>query len=580
MARVSIRQFFKISFTFLSHSNSTPALIQPSKPSSYSSLSNFKSSSKTHSLYKQTLDFLDSCQSLSHLFQIQAHLVTSGLLQRPSFSGRFIRTCSDLCELGYTVLVYRFIEFPSTFCVNTVIKAYACSSEPQEAVIFYFEMLKDGFLPNSFSFPSLLSACAKTGCLNLGQKCHGQIVKNGVDCVLPVQNSLVHFYGCCGLMDCVRQIFVNMSARDMVTWNTIIDSFAKVGDLGIAHKLFDAMPERNVISWNIMLTGYLNLGNPGNALKLFRDMLKLGFRGNETTMATVLTACGRSVRLKEGKSVHGTLFREFGNLNLIINTSLIDMYSRCGRLEAAQLIFDRMPLKNLVSWNAMILGHCVHGNPKDGLNLYDEMISGYSRLEDGKLHMSNKMKQCDHDGILPDEVTFIGVLLACAREEWLAEGSKYFRQMTDMFGVEPSFAHHWCMANILDRVGKRKEAIELLRDIPVGKDASPEMSLWAGLFSSCRFEGDVLLGEQLAKDLIEQDPRNFSYFELLVNVYAVAGKWEEVSKTKAMMKENGISRIPKCSLEDLTGIVHKMEVGDKWQEILDNCHVKSQEVND
>ncbi|KAL3527243.1 hypothetical protein ACH5RR_011899 [Cinchona calisaya] len=111
--------------------------------------------------------------------------------------------------------------------------------------------------------------------------------------------------------------------------------------------------------------------------------------------------------------------------------------------------------------------------------------------------------------------------------------------------------------------------------MPVVKDASPETSLWAGLFSLCRFQGDVILGEQLAKDLIEQDPQNFSYYALLVNVYAVAGKWEEVSRTKAMMKENGISRIPNCSLEDLTRIVHKMKVGDKWREFSDSCHLKS-----
>ncbi|KAL3527244.1 hypothetical protein ACH5RR_011900 [Cinchona calisaya] len=112
-------------------------------------------------------------------------------------------------------------------------------------------------------------------------------------------------------MDCVRQVLVNMSVRDIVSWNTMTDSFAKLGELGMAHKLFDAMSERNVISWNIMMSGHLNLGNPGNALKLFRGMLKLGFRGNETTMVNMLTACGRSARLKEGKSVHGILFREF-----------------------------------------------------------------------------------------------------------------------------------------------------------------------------------------------------------------------------------------------------------------------------
>ncbi|KAL3525236.1 hypothetical protein ACH5RR_013608 [Cinchona calisaya] len=575
MARVSLKEFFKISATFLSHPN-------PTKPSFFSSFSHSKSPPKTHSLYKKTLDFLDSFQSLSlsHLFQIQAQLITSGLLQHPSFSGRFVKICSNLCDLDYTFLVFKCIDFPTTFVVNTLIKACSSNSLPEKAVIFYFEMVKDGFFPNSFSFPPLFSGCAKMGCLNLGQKCHGQAVKMGVDGVLPVQNSLVHFYACCGLMDSVRKIVVSMSVKDMVSWNSVIDSFAKLGDLDLAHKLFDAMPQRNVVSWNIMMTGYLDLGSPGNGLKLFREMVKLGFRGNEVTMVNVLTACGRSARLKEGKSVHRILIRDFGNLSLIINTSLIHMYSRCGRADAARLIFDRMPLKNLVSWNAMILGYCIHGNPKDGLHLYDQMISGNSRLEEEEIHISNKRKSVNINGIVPDEVTFIGVLLACAHEGLLTEGRNYFRQMIDVFGVKPNFAHYWCMANILDVVGQRKEAIEFLKTMPAGVDKSSETSLWAGLFSSCRFQGDAILGEQLALDLIEQDPRNFSYYALLVNIYAVAGKWEEVARTKAMMKENGIRRTPGCSLEDLTGIVHWMKVGAKWQEFTGSCRRRTQEAND
>ena len=46
----------------------------------------------------------------------------------------------------------------------------------------------------------------------------------------------------------------------------------------------------------------------------------------------MLTACGRSARLKEGKSVHGTLIRESGNFSLIVNMPLIDMYNRCGSI--------------------------------------------------------------------------------------------------------------------------------------------------------------------------------------------------------------------------------------------------------
>jgi pentatricopeptide repeat protein len=361
-------------------------------------------------------------------------------------------------------------------------------------------MLKDGRSPNSFSFPPLLTCCSQIYSLNMGLLCHGQAVKNGVDIILPVQNSLLHFYTSFGVMDGTRQVLNEMSAKDVVSWNTIINGLAKAGEQGLAHKLFDSMPEKDVISWNIMITGYLNSGKPGNVIKLFREMMKLGLKGNVAIMVNVLTACGRSARLKDGKSVHGFLIRNFHNSSLIIDTSLVDMYSRCGRADVARFIFNWMLVKNLVSWNVMILEYCLHGNPINGLSLYAEMTTRYSRSEDRENTFCKSKKPGDGDGIVPDEVTFVGVLCACSRVGLLTEGKNYFNQMIEVFGQKPNFAHYWCMANIFAKVGLSTEAIEFLRNIPIDIDASPETSRWAGLFSSCRFEGDVSLGGQLAKD--------------------------------------------------------------------------------
>ncbi|GFP90069.1 pentatricopeptide repeat-containing protein at3g51320 [Phtheirospermum japonicum] len=411
-------------------------------------------------------------------------------------------------------------------------------------------MLRDGnFYPNSFTFPPLISACSKLGRLSLGQMCHGHAAKFGVDRVLPVQNSLVHFYACCGLMDVACRVFDEMPMRDLVTWNTIIDGFAKAGEMGLAHKMFDKLPVRNVVSWNVMITGYLDFRNPGNALKLFREMMARRFVSSDTTMVNVIVACGRSNRLKEGKSVHGHLVKTFLGSSLIIDTTMIDMYSKCGRVDIARVIFDKMPTKNVVSWNAMVLGHCIHGDPVDGIGLYSEMV-------DKIISNGNRAE--------PDEITFIGVLCACARLGMLTEGKNYFSQMIDFFEVKPNFAHYWCMANLMARVGLMHEAIYVLTNIPIDDDddVSTEYSLWAGLFGSCRFLGDVTLGERIAKEMIEWDPRNFSHYNLLVNIYALAGRWDEVARVKSVMRERGIMKMPCCNLKDLNEIVCSVKVGD------------------
>nr|XP_016484457.1 PREDICTED: pentatricopeptide repeat-containing protein At3g51320-like isoform X1 [Nicotiana tabacum] len=260
--------------------------------------------------------------------------------------------------------------------------------------------------------------------------------------------------------------------------------------------------------------------------------------------------------MNEGKSVHGSLIKVSKDLNLIISATLIHLYSRCGRAEIARLIFDRMLVKNIVCWNAMILGYCIHGNPKDGLNLYADLVNRGS--EDTEINRVKNMKQVEGDCVLPDEITFVGVLCACAREGLLTEARTHFGDMSDVFGVKPNFVHYWCKANLLAHVGLMQEAIQILKNMTIESNLPLESSLWSELLGSARFCGDVIVREQIANKLIEHDPENFRYYLLLVNIYAAAGRWDEVAQTKQRMKKRGMERVPGCSLKDLKELFHNM----------------------
>ncbi|KAL8135840.1 pentatricopeptide repeat-containing protein At3g51320-like [Apium graveolens] len=510
------------------------------------------------------LHLLKTCQNMTHLYQIQAHLTTSSLLQNPSFSSRILNLSAQYAHIDYTLLLFKCLDFPDTFCYNIVLKACALSCVPHKVVVFYFDMLKNGVFSNSYTFVSLFKACVQMGCVEIGLKCHGQAVKNGVDWVLQVENCLIHMYGCFGLIDVAKRLFVKMFVRDLVSWNSMVDAFVKVGDLSSAHKLFDCMPYKNVISWNVLISGYLSGGNPGCGLKLFREMAVLRFKGNDTTIVSVVTACGRSARIKEGKSVHGHLIRTFLRSSLIINTALIDMYSKCRRTDIGSKVFERLHTRNLVCWNAMILGHCLHGNPRDGLELFAQMHPKTRLIVctiDYDDSVDDSVELCEV--LLPDEVTYIGVLCACLREGLLKQGIEYFKQMTDVLGVKPNFAHYWCMANILASFGLMQEAVEILRNMPSFAGSPPELTLWAAVLGLCRFKGNMVLGEQIAKTLIDQEPQNQSYHALLMTVYAVAGQWEEVVRTKETMKERGFKKLPGYTLADLKSIVDNLEVGNE-----------------
>ncbi|XP_068666973.1 pentatricopeptide repeat-containing protein At3g51320-like [Aristolochia californica] len=557
MARTSLREILRC--------------FSPVSPVSFSSSSSSSASClpipSRISLYQPSIFPLQTCTTMTELLQIQAHVITSGLFQDPFAASRILKASADLGDLDYTVLIFRQIVSPDTFCVNTVIKSYSMGPNSHLAVRFYFVMRQKGFLPNSFTFPPMAVSCAKRCSVPDGEKCHGQVVKNGVDEVIHVRNALLHMYATCGLVCCARLLFDEMPTKDFVSWNSIIDSYVKTGNLINARKLFNEMPEKNVVSWNVMIAGYLKGRNPGHGLKLFREMGKLGVQGTATTMVSIVTACGRSNRLKEGRSVHAFFIRKFLGASLIFETALVDMYSKCRRVDEARRVFDQISQRNLICWNAMILGHCIHGHPEDGLALFAEMVGQGSSNKTGA-------KTTSKEKVMPDEVTFIGLLCACVRSGILTEGQQYFNEMLAIYDVKPKFAHYWCMANLYGSLGLIQEAEETLRRVPAGS----ESLLLSGLLGSCRFRGDVEVGERLAKHLIKLEPNNTSHYALLWNVYAVAGRWADVVKVKETMMENGVSKPLGSSLVDLNEVVHRFKVGDMSRSELEETHMMMDEL--
>ncbi|KAF5189709.1 Pentatricopeptide repeat-containing protein [Thalictrum thalictroides] len=530
-----------------------------------------------HNINLEIQNLSRRCQSRRQFFQLQAHFISSGLFQHPFPASYILKLSLNFAHLDHTVLIFQHIHSPDTFCVNTVLKAF--SSHPHLAPLFYFSMLAKGFHPNSFTFPPLFISCANSHSTDAGFICHAQSIKYGFHSVVPVQNSLIHMYASFDLIHSASCLFDAMPERDIISWNSMIHGYIKVGVVTVAHLLFDKMPTKNVVSWNIMISGYLKTArNPGCGLKLFREMTMIGFRGNDTTFVSVLTACGRSARLKEGRSVHGSLVKNFVKPTVILDTALIDMYSKCQKVEAARRVFNKMLVRNLVSWNAIILAYCIHGCPEDGLTMYHEMIGRVNSDDDvGEIIEGSGGKKFKslvqaEKVVLPDEITFVGVLCACARGGRLLDGKNYFNQMLSVYSIRPKFAHYWCMANLYYGLGLIQEAEEVLRSMPEDEDIPSDSLVWINLLGSCRFHGDIELGVQIAMRLIELEPQNKSHYTLLSNIYAVAGRWEEAAKVKKMFEEKGLRKIGGCSLVDLSDMVHDFLVGDELRPGMDEVY--------
>ncbi|XP_050206440.1 pentatricopeptide repeat-containing protein ELI1, chloroplastic [Mercurialis annua] len=476
---------------------------------------------------------LDKSKSLTQIQQIHAILYRHNLHQNPILNFKLQRSYSSLHHLTHSLTLFNQTLNPNVFFYTSIIHAHALHNLHHQAFVFYQEMLTQNVSPNAFTFSSILKSCP----LEFAVLIHSHAVKFGFDSDLYVRTCLVDVYARGGDFISARKLFDNMPERSLVSSTAMITCYARHGMLKEARGLFDGLDERDLVCWNVMIDGYVQHGLANKGLVLFREMLKAKIKPNEVTVLAVLSGCGQIGALESGKWVHSYVQNNEIEINNHVGSALIDMYSKCGSLEDARLVFERIKHKDVVIWNSMISGYATHGFTRDALQLFDEMC---------KL------------GYRPTDITFIGILSACGHSGLVNEGWELFRLMKKEYGIEPKIEHYGCMVNLLGRAGQLKEAYELVKKMEI----DPDPILWGTLLGACRLHGNLTLGEEIAEFLISQNLANSGTYVLLSNIYAATGNWENVAKMRTLLKDSGIEKEPGCSSIEVGNNVHEFLAGD------------------
>ncbi|OVA09785.1 Pentatricopeptide repeat [Macleaya cordata] len=496
-----------------------------------------------------TLHHLSSCKSMRQLNQVHAQTITTGIFHDNFVASRILSfaALSPNGSIPYARLLFSHIHKPDIFTFNTLIRAYAFSSNPIDAILFYTHILESSLLrPDIHSFPLLLKACLEIPSLSLGKAIHSQVYKLGLSSQVSILNFLVQMYASCGLIGSAKLAFDRIPEYDDASWNIMMGGFLKCGDFESACEMFDEMPDKNAVSWSVMINGYVQNNSFKEGLELFQEMLKEKVEPNESVLVNALYACAHLGALELGKWIEGYLRKKSIRFTVRLSTSLIDMYSKCGCVDKALEIFDEMKEKNVLAWSAMIGGLAINGQGKDALQLFSQM---------------------DLNGVKPNEVTFIGVLNACSHSGLVHEGSSYFDSMTKIYGLKPSIHHYCCMVDLYGRAGLLKQAEEVIKSMPM----TPNSAVLGALLNACRVHGNIELGERIGKRLIELEPNHSGRYVLLSNIYASSGRWENVADLRRVMRDRGISKTPGCSFIELRGMVHEFIAGD-------NSHLQSEEI--
>ncbi|KAJ9554877.1 hypothetical protein OSB04_009491 [Centaurea solstitialis] len=155
--------------------------------------------------------------------------------------------------------------------------------------------------------------------------------------------------------------------------NTLLNMYLKCNEPDLAHQLFDEMPERNVVSWNSLISGYTRLGRYFDAKEVFREARVAEVDVNKFTFASMLSVCAQTGDLELGKAVHGLVISSGVGLDAFLTNPLVAMYSKCGRVDQARVVFDRCDGLDDVSWNSMIAGYVKAGLHNEMLRVLVEM---------------------------------------------------------------------------------------------------------------------------------------------------------------------------------------------------------------
>lgn len=445
---------------------------------------------------------------------------------------------------------------------------------------------------DSHTFTPVLGACSALSCDKHGRQVHGLMIKTGSDTSTVTQTALIDMYSKQGLLSESIKAFEAMELKDVVAWNALISSYLRHGCVKEAFGALVGMRRERVEFSEFTLCSVLNgctllkavrLGRQlhGLIVVLGRDLVVLGtalvdfysavgliteamkvfggldgkeddimrnslisgcvrnrkykeaffiisrMRPNVVALTSALAACSENSDLWIGKQIHCVVLRFGLILDIKLGNVLIDMYAKCGRIASARSLFDGISPKTVFSWTSMIDAYGSHGCGLEALELFQEMVE-------------------EESGVLPNSVTFLAVLSACAHSGLVNQAQECFNLMRVKYSLDPGPEHYTCLIDMLGKAGQMDQIWCLLDDI-VKHGSNPMAAVWAAIVNACSLNRDVKRGEFAAKQLLELEPSSSTYYILLSNFYANIGKWDVANQLRGIVKTRGLTKESGCS---------------------------------
>lgn len=310
-----------------------------------------------------------------------------------------------------------------------------------------FDRMKAEVTPNRVSYICMLSSCASEADLAVVKDIHAQFTSSGLKLDAGLATAFVFVLGRCGGLQEAREVFDQVSDRNLNLWNAMIIANAlngsmeealklftemqKLGvlddanlaqtlttyggcNLEVAKAVFNAISKKSVDVWNSMVFNYVAHGDSRQALDVFKQMRQQQVTPDKASFVNILTACNDSCYVSEGRDIHACISQSGLEADVDVVAALVKMYGKCGNVEEAQNLVDQTECPNVSVWNSLIGAYAHNGKRQEALQALRTML------------------QAD---LVPQRETFLYALSACSSPEALDDG-KQLHEMTSQLGYE------------------------------------------------------------------------------------------------------------------------------------------------
>ncbi|KAJ1288794.1 hypothetical protein BS78_02G115500 [Paspalum vaginatum] len=447
--------------------------------------------------------------------------------------------CSDPGDVGPARKVFDQMAVRDVVSWNSMVGVYISSGDAARAMEL-FEAMPER---NVVSWNTVVAGFTRVGDMVSARSVFDRMpIRDAISWNLMISGYATH-----GDVEAARSLFDCMDCKDVVSWTAMISAYGKIGDLDSAKVLFHQMPVKNLVSWNAMITVYNHNSRYDEALRTFQQMMLEGrSMPDEATLVSVVSACAQLGSVEYCNWISSYISKTNTRITTALGNALIDMFAKCGDVERARLVFDKMRTRCIITWTAMISGFAYNGQFKEALLIYNDMC---------------------REGVALDDTVFVAALAACAHGGLLQEGWSIFKRMVEHYGIMPRMEHYGCIVDLLGRAGKLQEAVRFIESMPV----KPGVVIWVTLLSSCVAHGDAELTEYVSTKIVEIEPFNSSYQVLVSNCRALEGRWGSVIDARRTIRDWRIEKTPGSSL---------IQVGNEVHEFLakDTSHKKRKEI--